>query len=75
MVAIWASAAAQAKAEKEGTRLVKTLARATRAIQDDPGAVYEALRQRPETPRRELEEFRRLLSLPPAPAPPAAARR
>lgn len=66
-----ASALAQAKAEKEGTRLVKTFARATRAIEENPAAVWDALRQRPDVPRRELEEFRRLLNLPPVGAPAA----
>jgi hypothetical protein len=68
-----ASAVAYAKAEKEGTRLVKTFARATRAIDDNPTALCEELARRPDVPRRELEEFRRLLSRPPAPGP--AARR
>ena len=64
---------AYAKAEKEGKRLVKVFARTTRAIEEDPAAVWAALRARPDVPRRELEEFRRLLSLPPDPA--AAAQR
>jgi hypothetical protein len=63
-----ASSVAHAKAEKEGTRLVKTFARATRAIEENPAGVWKALRQRPDVPRRELEEFRRLLSLPPVAA-------
>ena len=70
-----ASSVAHAKAEKEGARLVKTFARATRAIEDNPAAVWQALRRRPDVPRRELEEFRRLLSLPPVAEPAAAARR
>lgn len=69
-----ASSVAHAKAEKEGNRLVKTFARTTRAIEDNPAAVLEALRQRPDVPRRELEEFRRLLSLPPVGGPAAAQR-
>lgn len=64
---------AYAKAEKEGKRLVKVFARTTRAIDENPAAVWAALRARPDVPRRELEEFRRLLSLPPDPA--AAAQR
>jgi hypothetical protein len=71
---VLATAAARAKAEKEGVRLVKTLARATRGIEDNPAAVWTALRERPDVPRRELEEFRRLLRLPAA-SEPAAARR
>lgn len=58
--------AAYAKAEKEGTRLVRVFARTTRAIQENPAAVWDALRARPDVPRRELEEFRRLLNLPAA---------
>jgi len=59
-----ASAVANAKADREGRQLVKMFARTTRAIDDDPAGVYEQLRQRPDVPRRELEEFRRLLRLP-----------
>jgi hypothetical protein len=70
-----ARTAAHAKAEKEGNRLVRVFARTTRAIQDNPAAVWEALRARPDVPRRELEEFRRLLSLPSAAEPAAAPRR
>jgi hypothetical protein len=70
-----ASSAAHAKAEKEGSRLVKVFARTTRSIEENPAAVWEALRQRPDVPRRELDEFRRLLSLPPVAEPAAAARR
>ena len=66
---------AHAKAEKEGTRLVRVFARTTRAIQENPAAVWNALRERPDVPRRELEEFRRLLSLPAAGEPGAAPRR
>jgi hypothetical protein len=66
---------AHAKAEKEGSRLVRVFARATRAIEENPAAVFAALRERPDVPRRELEEFRRLLSLPPVVEPAAAARR
>jgi hypothetical protein len=70
-----ASTVAHAKAEKEGARLVRTFARATRAIEDNPTAVWEALRQRPDVPRPQLEEFRRLLSLPSVAEPAAAAHR
>jgi hypothetical protein len=59
-----ASSIAAAKAEKEASRLVRTFERATRAINDNPAAVVEILRARPDTPRRELDEFARLLSLP-----------
>jgi hypothetical protein len=66
---------AHAKAEKEGRRLVKVFAKTTRAIEENPAAVWEALRARPDVPRRELEEFRRLLSLPSAVEPAAPTRR
>jgi hypothetical protein len=65
-----ASSVATAKAEKEGQRLVKVFARTTRAIEENPAAVYEQLRVQPVVPARELESFRRLLNLP----APAAAR-
>jgi hypothetical protein len=71
---ILAHRVAHAKAEKEGRRLVRTFARTTRAIEEDPAALWQALRQRPDVPRRELEEFRRLLSLPPVAEPTAAIR-
>jgi hypothetical protein len=58
-----ASAAATAKAEKEARLLVRVFARASRAIESDPAGVHELLRQRPDVPPRELEEFRGLLEL------------
>jgi hypothetical protein len=70
-----ARTAAQTKAEKEGNRLVRMFARTTHAIEANPAAVWGSLHERPDVPRRELEEFRRLLSLPPAVEPTAAARR
>jgi hypothetical protein len=70
-----ASAVAHAKAEKEGHRLVKLFARTTRVIEENPAAVCDALQRRPDVPRRELEEFRRLLNLPPGPGTAAAAPR
>jgi len=63
-----AGSIAAAKAEKEAARLVRVFAKTTRAINDNPDAVLEALRARPETPPRELEEFARLLSAPGASA-------
>ena len=68
-----ASAVVNAKADREGKQLVKMFARTTRAIEEDPAGVYEQLRQKPDVPPRELEQFRRLLKLP-VPAAPAAAR-
>lgn len=68
-----ATSVATAKGEKEARRLVRVFAKTTRAIDADPVGVIDKLRQRPDVPARELEEFRRLLSLPAA-APTAAAR-
>jgi hypothetical protein len=58
-----AGSVATAKAEKEAKRLVKIFAKATRAIEENPAHVHEAVRQRPDVPPAELEEFRRLLGL------------
>jgi hypothetical protein len=63
-----AGSLATAKAEKEASRLVRVFQKTTRALEDNPAAVLEALRQRADTPRRELDEFGRLLSLPAASA-------
>jgi hypothetical protein len=68
---VLARKAAHTKADKEGNRLVRLFARTTRAIEENPSAVWDAVRARPDVPRRELEEFRRLLSLPPAAEPTA----
>src|SRR5207245_7123530 len=51
------------KADLEARRLMKTFARASQAIDENPAGVYEQLRQRPDVPQRELEEFGRLLSV------------
>jgi hypothetical protein len=70
---VLASSIAAAKAEKEASRLVRVFAKTTRALNDNPAAVLETLRQRPETPQRELQEFARLvLSGPDATAASAA---
>jgi hypothetical protein len=61
-----ATSVATRKGEKEARRLVKVFAKTTRAIDADPAGVFEKVRQRPDVPARELEEFRRLLSLPAA---------
>jgi hypothetical protein len=68
-----ATSVATAKGEKEARRLVKLFAKTTRAIDADPAGVFDKIRQRPDVPARELEEFRRLLSLPAAGRTPAAA--
>ena len=53
---------AQKKADLEARRLMRTFARVSRVIDDNPTDVYERLRQRPDIPSRELEEFGRLLN-------------
>ena len=58
-----AGSVATAKAEKEAKRLVKLFAKASRAIEDNPAHVHEAVRQRADVPPHDLEEFRRLLDL------------
>lgn len=52
-----------AKAEKEAHRLVRVFARASRQIEERPAEVLAQLRQRPDVPQRELEEFRQLLNV------------
>jgi len=54
----------QAKADKEVGYLLRTFARVSRAIEEDPAKVYQLVSERPDVPRVELEEFRRLLRLP-----------
>jgi hypothetical protein len=54
----------QAKADREAGLLLRTFARVTRALEERPARVYELVSERPDVPRRELEEFRRLLRLP-----------
>jgi len=58
-----AGSVATAKAEKEAKRFVKLFARASRAIEENPAHVHERVRQRPDVPPADLEEFRRLLDL------------
>jgi hypothetical protein len=58
-----ASSVATAKAEKEAKGFVRLFARASRAIEDSPAHVHEAVRQRPDVPPGDLEQFRRLLDL------------
>jgi hypothetical protein len=59
-----ASSIARAKGEKEARSLVKLFAKTTHAIESDPAGVFDKVRQRPDVPPAELEEFRRLLNLP-----------
>ena len=53
---------AQRKADLEAQRLMRTFARVSGRIEDNPTDVYDQLRQRPDVPARELEEFGRLLT-------------
>lgn len=57
-----ASTVAQRKADREARRLMKVFARVSRALDENPTGVWEQLRQRPEVPRPQLEEFGRLLN-------------
>jgi hypothetical protein len=61
-----ATSVATAKGEKEARRLVKLFAKTTRAIEADPAGVFDKVRQQPDVPAAELEEFRQLLNLPAA---------
>jgi hypothetical protein len=54
----------QAKADKEAVGLLRLFARASRAIENNSAQVYLKVSERPDVPRRELEEFRELLRLP-----------
>jgi hypothetical protein len=54
----------QSKADREGRQLLKVFAKVSRAIEDNPADVYRRVSERPDVPRPELEEFRRLLKLP-----------
>ena len=58
-----ATSVATATGEKEARRLVQLFAKTTRAIDADPGGVFEKVRQSPGVPTTELEQFRRLLNL------------
>lgn len=54
---------ATAKAEKEARGFARLFSRVSRAIEENPARVHEAVRQRPDVPPADLEEFRRLLDL------------
>lgn len=60
----FASAFARDKADKEARGLAKVFMKVSRAIEENPTRVYDLVRQRPDVPARELEEFRQLLNLP-----------
>jgi len=51
----------QKKADLEARRLLRLFSKVSRAIEDNPGDVYARLRGRPDVPKQELEEFRKLL--------------
>lgn len=57
------SAIAKRKADREARGLVRLFAKVSRAIENDPAAVYAKLRERPDVPRAELEEFRAQLGV------------
>lgn len=59
-----ASAAVTDKAETESRRLVRTFARVSRAIEEDPAKVFDQVRRSPDVPQAPLEQFRRLLKVP-----------
>jgi hypothetical protein len=58
-----ASDIAQRKAEREARRLIKVFAKVSRAIEERPREVYEALRNRPDVPAADLAAFAALLNL------------
>lgn len=57
------SGIAQRKADREARRLMKIFTKVSRALKENPKAVWTALDQRPDVPRRELEEFGKLLNV------------
>jgi hypothetical protein len=54
----------QKKADREARQLLRVFSKVSRAIEDNPADVYARLRERPDVPRQELEEFRKLLRVP-----------
>jgi hypothetical protein len=54
----------QARADKEAGMLLRTFARVTNAIEENPAKVYQLVSERPDVPPAELQEFRRILRLP-----------
>jgi hypothetical protein len=59
-----ATPVARAKADREARGLVKVFAKVIRAADQQPAELYQALARAPQVSPRELEDFRRLLSLP-----------
>ena len=51
----------QAKADREGRRMLRVFSKVSRAVEDNPQAVYDTIRGVADVPRGELEEFRKIL--------------
>lgn len=54
----------QKKADREARQLLRVFSKVSRAIESNPVDVYTRLRARPDVPKQELEEFRKLLRVP-----------
>jgi hypothetical protein len=54
----------QKKADREARTLLRVFAKVCRAIEDNAADVYARIKERPDVPRQELEEFRKLLGVP-----------
>jgi len=54
----------QKKADREARQLLRVFSKVSRAIEDNPADVYARVRERPDVPKQELEEFRKLLRVP-----------
>jgi hypothetical protein len=54
----------QRKADREARGLLKVFAKVIRLIDENPADVYARLKARPDVPKQELEEFRKLLGVP-----------
>lgn len=54
----------QKRADREAKWLLRTFARVSHDIEANPAEVYRKVSERPDVPRQELEEFRRLLGVP-----------
>jgi hypothetical protein len=54
----------QRKADREARGLLKVFAKVMRLIEENPADVYARIKARPDVPKQELEEFRKLLGVP-----------
>ncbi len=54
----------QKKADREARQLLKVFAKVSRAVEDNAADVIAKVRARPDVPKAELEEFRKLLRVP-----------